>query len=109
MGIELDAETYYQLRTIDFQSVRPLRAILAGMATEEDYAKLRELEEQAEKLRGTEEETKSSNKGIIKYNEDTNELTVFDETINLKGSSASSNGSNLKGSVSGTVLTLEIV
>ena len=57
MDIELDADSYYKLRSIDFQTIRPLRAILAGMATDEDYAKLKELEEQAEKLRGAETET----------------------------------------------------
>ena len=40
-----------QLATIDMQTVRPMRAIIAGTATEEDRAKLAELETQAEELR----------------------------------------------------------
>lgn len=40
-----------QLSGIDLQAVRPLRAIAAGTATEEDREKLAELEAQAENLR----------------------------------------------------------
>ena len=40
-----------QLFDIDMQTVRPLRAITAGTATDEDRTKLAELETQAEELR----------------------------------------------------------
>ena len=45
------SELKNQLVDIDMQTVRPLRAITAGTATEEDREKLAELEAQAEKLR----------------------------------------------------------
>lgn len=45
-------EIYFVLDYIDYQSIRPLRAILANQATQEDYDKLKELETEAEKLRG---------------------------------------------------------
>lgn len=44
-------EIKLQLVEIDNQTVRPLRAILAGMSTDEDTEKLRELETQAAILR----------------------------------------------------------
>lgn len=47
-----EQKTLEKLYEIDFKTVRPLRAILAKTDTEEDWAKLRELEEEAEKLRG---------------------------------------------------------
>ena len=40
-----------QLNAIDMQAVRPLRAIIAGTATEEDRERLAQLEAQAEALR----------------------------------------------------------
>ncbi len=40
-----------QLNELDLQAVRPLRAIAAGTATDEDRDKLREIEAQAEVLR----------------------------------------------------------
>lgn len=40
-----------QLAELDLQAVRPLRAIAAGTATDEDRDKLREIEAQAEVLR----------------------------------------------------------
>ena len=40
-----------QLASIDLQTARPLRAIAAGTATEDDREKLEELETQAERLR----------------------------------------------------------
>lgn len=45
------AELKSQLTAIDMQTVRPMRAITAGTATEEDRDKLEELETQAEALR----------------------------------------------------------
>lgn len=40
-----------QLSALDLQAVRPLRAIAAGMATDEDKSRLVEIEGQAEALR----------------------------------------------------------
>ena len=45
------ADIKNQLTALDLQAVRPLRAIAAGTATEEDREKLAELEAQAEGLR----------------------------------------------------------
>ena len=45
------AELKNQLTAIDLQTVRPLRAVAAGTATDEDRDKLTELEAQAEELR----------------------------------------------------------
>lgn len=42
-----------QLKDIDFATIAPLRAILCGMATEEDQAKLAELELQASSLKAS--------------------------------------------------------
>lgn len=40
-----------QLAEIDRAAVRPIRAVLAGTATDEDRARLKDLEQQAEALR----------------------------------------------------------
>ena len=40
-----------QLSALDLQAVRPLRAIAAGTATDEDKSRLAEIEKQAEALR----------------------------------------------------------
>lgn len=40
-----------QLNELDAQAIRPLRAILTGMSTDDDTDKLREIEEQAAALR----------------------------------------------------------
>lgn len=45
------AEILAELAAIDAASARPLRAILVGSATEEDRARLTELDEQAAALR----------------------------------------------------------
>ncbi|SEC74711.1 hypothetical protein [Pseudomonas anguilliseptica] len=45
------AELLAELAAIDAASARPLRAILVGSATEEDRARLTELDEQAAALR----------------------------------------------------------
>ena len=45
------AELKQQLAELDLQAVRPLRAIAAGTATDEDKARLSEIESQAEMLR----------------------------------------------------------
>jgi len=45
------SEIYTELDSIDTQTVRPLRAILSGLGTDWDKAKLAELETQAKKLR----------------------------------------------------------
>ena len=45
------AEFKQQLAELDLQAVRPLRAIAAGTGTDEDKARLSEIESQAEMLR----------------------------------------------------------
>lgn len=45
------AELKQQLAELDLQAVRPLRAIAAGTATDEDKSRLAEIEGQAEALR----------------------------------------------------------
>ena len=45
------AELKQQLSALDLQAVRPLRAIAAGTATDEDKSRLTEIELQAETLR----------------------------------------------------------
>ena len=45
------AELKQQLAELDLQAVRPLRAIAAGTGTDEDKARLSEIESQAETLR----------------------------------------------------------
>ena len=45
------AELIQQLAELDLQAVRPLRAIAAGTATDEDKSRLAEIEGQAEALR----------------------------------------------------------
>ena len=45
------AELKQQLAELDLQAVRPLRAIAAGTATDEDKSRLSEIESQAETLR----------------------------------------------------------
>ena len=45
------AEIFAKLEELDLQAVRPLRAIVAGTATETDRQKLSEIEAEAKKLR----------------------------------------------------------
>ena len=45
------AELKQQLAELDLQAVRPLRAIAAGTATDEDKSRLAEIESKAEELR----------------------------------------------------------
>lgn len=47
-----EAELLAELARLDLQTVRPLRAIAAGTATDEDRHRLSELEKKAEGLRG---------------------------------------------------------
>lgn len=49
---ETNAPLLAQLDALDAKSVRPLRAVLAGTATDEDRAKLAAIEAQAAALRG---------------------------------------------------------
>lgn len=45
-------ELLTQLDAVDLKTIRPLRAIQAGIGTQEDTDKLEELEAQAEQIRG---------------------------------------------------------
>ena len=51
LNLARSEEIKAELAAIDSQAVRPLRAIVAGTATDEDKARLAELETEADKLR----------------------------------------------------------
>lgn len=61
---EKTAELKAQLDEIDRQAIRPLRAIAAGTATEEDREILAELERQAEEIRAELAELSADNKEV---------------------------------------------
>lgn len=63
LPLDRQSQIYDELSALDMAAVRPLRAVVAGTATDEDKQKLKQLEQKAEALRAELAELKQSERG----------------------------------------------